>query len=526
MPAPLRSQAISDFPVRSSTGIAELDGILHGGLPRGHLYLIEGEPGTGKTTLGLQFLLEGVPQGEKVMYVTLSESQRELEEVARSHQWALDRVHLLEYNAREASLRQEDQYSAFHPSEVELQDTMDRLLAEFEREQPHRVVLDSLSEIRLLSRDTLRYRRQVLALKQYFSSRDSTILLLDDRSGDGRSIDLQSLAHGVISMERLSRDIGNIRRRLQVVKLRGSRFVEGFHDYAIRTGGLAVFPRLAPVEDKTEIPKGVVSSGIAALDALWGGGLRRGSSTLLLGPAGAGKSSVAATYAAAAAKGGDTAVIYTFEESIASVLYRADQIGCSASSLFAQKRLIIEQIAPSEKSIGEFVHGIRHRVEKENISVLVIDSLNGFLTAMGEDFIASQLHDLLGYLSSRGVTCILILAQAGIVGAFMPTQVDVSYLADNVMLFRYFEAAGKVRKAVSVVKMRGGMHENHIRELRFVNNRLAVGNPLVSFRGILTGVPTFEGGHDANKERDDEGWAVDVSDADVAESVGSGQTAS
>ncbi len=482
------------FEARACTGIRELDDILNGGFPKGHLFLLEGEPGTGKTTLGLQFLLEGAAQGEKVMYVTLSESTRELMGVAHSHNWSLESVTLLEYSAREESLRPEDQYTAFHPSEIELQDTVDRLLAELDREQPTRVVIDSLSEIRLLARDALRYRRQILALKHYFSNRDCTVLLLDDRSGAEQTIELQSLAHGVISLERIPREIGTMRRRLQVTKLRGSRFREGYHDYAIQTGGVVIYPRLVASEHRAELTPGVLSSGLERLDALWGGGLRRGSSTLLIGPAGAGKSSVSVAYATAIARAGGFVAIYSFDESIASVLYRTDKLGLGATDLYRKGNLYIEPIDPAEKSPGEFIHGIRKKVEDENAVLVVIDSLNGFLNAMpGEGYLTSQMHELLAYLTQRGVTCILILAQAGIMGAAMSSPVDVSYLADNVMLFRYFEAEGKVRKAVSVVKMRGGAHEDHIRELRFIDNRLSVGEPLSGFHGVLSGIPTFSG---------------------------------
>ena len=478
---------------RCSTGIPELDEILHGGLPRGHLFLVEGEPGTGKTTLGLQFLLDGVAHGEKVMYVTLSESERELEGVAQSHDWSPDKVTLLEYTPREETLRPEDQYSAFHPSEIELQDTMGRLLGELDRQQPRRVVLDSLAEIRLLSRDALRYRRHILALKHYFASRDCTVLLLDDRSSGADAIELQTLAHGVIRMERVPREIGCIRRRMHVTKLRGSRFREGYHDYAIRTGGVQIYPRLVAAEHRAELPPGTIASGIEQLDSLWGGGLRRGSSTLLIGPAGSGKSSISAAYATAAARRGTPVAVYSFDESVASVLFRSDALGMGATELFREGKLYVEQIDPAERPPGAFIHGIQTRVERKGAELVVIDSLNGFLNAMpGEGYLPSQMHELLSYLSHKGVTTILVLAQAGLMGP-MSSPVDVSYLADNVMLFRYFEAAGKVRKALSVVKMRGGEHEDYIRELRFVNSRLVIGEPLTDFHGVLTGVPTFTG---------------------------------
>lgn len=479
---------------RCLTGGAELDSVLNGGFPRGHFYLVQGDPGTGKTTLGLHFLLAGAATGERVMYVTLSESKRELESVAASHNWSLDKVALLEYSAREDSLRPEDQYSAFHPSEVELQDVIDRLLAEIKRNQPQRVVLDSLPEIRLLSRDGLRYRRQVMALKQYFASRDCTALLLDDRTSETGVMELQSLAHGVLSMERTPREIGSIRRRLQVIKLRGSRFREGYHDYVIETGGIAVFPRLVASEHAAQIHTSLISSGLERLDALWGGGLRRGSSTLLVGPAGSGKSSVSSAYATAVARRGAPVCICTFDESIPSVLFRADKLGLGATALYESGVLGIYQIDPAELSPGQFVHRIRVTVERNGVQMVVIDSLNGFLNAMpGEGYLASQMHELLTYLTQRGVTCIMILAQAGLVGDRMQSPVDLSYLADNVMLFRYFETAGKVRKAISVMKMRGGEHEHFIRELRFAQNRLTVGEPLTEFHGVLTGVPVFTG---------------------------------
>lgn len=478
---------------RDSTGISGLDDILNGGLPRTHLFLIEGEPGTGKTTLGLQFLLAGREIGEKGMYVTLSESKRELLTVARSHNWSLDESWLFEYTPTEEYLREEDQYSAFHPSELEFQDVTKAILEQIEVSQPRRIVLDSLSELRLLARDSLRYRRQILALKHYFSSRQCTVLLLDDRTSESPN-QLQSIAHGVIAMERLPRVYGIERRRIRVAKLRGSKFREGFHDYSIETGGVVVYPRLIAAEHYQQVGSGAILSGIPELDALTGGGLSNGSSTLVIGPAGVGKSSVSMSYAVQAAKQGDHAVFYTFDETVRTLLTRSAQLGSDPYPYVESGKLRVQQIDPAELSPGDFISRIRADAEEHHARVIVIDSLNGLLNAMpGEDYLALQMHELLTFLSHRGVVTLLVLSQAGVLGASMYSPVDLSYLADNMLLLRYFEVAGKVRKAISIVKNRTAEHEDTIRELRLTPGRIRVGEPLADFQGVLSGVPQFTG---------------------------------
>jgi circadian clock protein KaiC len=477
-----------------STGVTGLDDVLRGGFPRGHLFLVEGEPGSGKTTLGLQFLLDGARKGERVLYVTLSESEREIKKVARSHRWSLENVTIYEYTPTEDSLRPEDQYSAFHPSDVEFQDTTQNILKEIERVQPNRMVLDSLSEIRLLARESLRYRRQILALKHFFTNRNCTVLLLDDRTSSADHLQLQSIAHGVLVLEKVPREYGRTRRRVNVAKMRGSTYREGYHDYTIETGGLNVYPRLVAAEHTRPVPDGVALSALPELDALWGGGIDRGTSTLLLGPAGSGKSSIALSYAVESARRGEHASIFLFEEWTHLACKRGATLNLDPRPMIDAGTLQMEQIDPAELSPGEFIQHVRDTVEQRGARVVVIDSLNGFINAMpGEHHLAIQMHELLAFLNKRGVVTILVLAQAGLMGAAMTSPVDLSYLADNVMLFRYFEADGRVRKALSVVKKRSGAHEDTIRELSMSGGRIFIGEALHGFRGVLTGVPTFVG---------------------------------
>jgi circadian clock protein KaiC len=476
-----------------STGVGGLDDVLRGGLPRGHLFLVEGEPGSGKTTLGLQFLLDGAKKGERVLYVTLSESEREIKKVARSHRWSLENVTIYEFTPTEDSLRPEDQYSAFHPSDVEFHDTTQNILKEIERVQPNRMVLDSLSEIRLLARESLRFRRQILALKHFFTNRNCTVLLLDDRTSNADHLQLQSIAHGVVVLEKVPREYGRTRRRLHIGKMRGSVYREGYHDYTIETGGLNVYPRLVAAEHSRPSPDGVALSGLPELDALWGGGLDRGTSTLLLGPAGSGKSSIALSYAVEASRRGEHASIFLFEEWTHLACKRGASLNLDPCPMLEAETLQMEQIDPAELSPGEFIQHVRDTVEK-GARVVVIDSLNGFINAMpGEHHLAIQMHELLAFLNKKGVVTILVLAQAGLMGAAMTSPVDLSYLADNVMLFRYFEADGRVRKALSVVKKRSGAHEDTIRELNMNEGRINIGDALHGFRGVLTGVPTYVG---------------------------------
>jgi circadian clock protein KaiC len=479
---------------RVSSGIAGLDDILLGGWPAHHLYLVEGDPGTGKTTLALQFLLDGTRRGDRVLYITLSESKQELEGVAASHHWPLNGVTIFEFIPSEETLRPDNEYSAFHPSEVEFQDTMQSILAQVEEIRPARLVFDSLSELRLLARESLRYRRQVLALKHYFLNRSCTVLMLDDRTSEAHDLQLQSIAHGVLLLERLSRDYGVERRRLRVSKLRGSRFREGFHDYNIDTGGVAVYPRLVAGEHRSPPPNSVAESGLPALDALVGGGIPRGTSTLLIGPAGSGKSSLAVRYLFAAAERGEAGALFHFDEGLGTLLPRSAQLRMDLAPHLETGLIQTRQFDPAELSPGEFTIFVRDAVQKRNARVIVIDSLNGFLNAMaGEHQLLLQMHELCTYLNQQGVTTFLVLAQSGILGTQMIPPVDISYLADNVLVLRYFEAAGEVRKAISVLKKRTGGHERTIRELRFHEGTIQLGEPLREFRGVLTGVPTFAG---------------------------------
>lgn len=483
----------TQLPSLISTGVPGLDDILAGGLRVGHLYLFDGDPGTGKTTLGIQFLLEGVRVGERVLYITLSESEKELRQVAKSHGWSLDGIDIFELLPLEETLKLEEQYTIFYPGEVELSETLKSILKRVEELRPARVVFDSLSELRLLAREQLRFRRQVLALKQYFAGRECTVLLLDDRTVHEDERDLQSIVHCVVRLENLERQYGSKRRRVQILKFRGVKFREGFHDYNIRTGGIELYPRLVAAEHRTEFPKQLIASGISQLDSLLGGGLNAGTSTLVMGPAGTGKSTLTLSYAAAAAESGHRVYFVMFDEDYAIVQERLQGLGMSIEHLVKSGKMLMENVDPSEVSPGHFVARCREEVEN-GASLVIIDSLNGFLAAMpSEEYLLMQLRELLAFLNNRGVTTIMVLAQYGILGNSMITPIDVSYLADTVLLLRYFETEGEVRQAVSVVKKRSGRHERAIRELRFGIDGIHVGRPLTDFHGILTGVPTYVG---------------------------------
>src|SRR5579884_2234254 len=480
---------------RLQTGIPGLDDILGGGLPADHLYLVEGDPGAGKSTLAMQFLLEARRRGEPVLYITLSESIRELHAIASSHGWSLDGITLFEIMPAPESLLPGDEYTVFHPGDVELGMTFKRIFDQVDAVTPTRVVLDSLFEIRLLARDLSHYRRQILGLKQFFASRHCTALLLDDRPTGKRSdLTVMSTVHGVVSLERTHRDFGAIRRRLQVLKLRGVKFSDGYHDYEIKSGGLHVYPRLAATNHKRVSNQSGSLSGVEGIDLLLGGGLERGTSTLLIGPAGSGKSSIAIQYAAAAAQRGESALIFSFEEGLTTMYKRSRGLGLDLPQYVEQQTLNIRQLDPAELSAGDFIQHIRNAVEEKQLRVLVLDSINGFLNAMpGEQFLMSQLHELLSYLNDQGVLSILVMAQYGILGSSMASPVDVSYLADNVVLLRFFEAEGRVRKAISVVKKRSGAHEDTVRELRVGPQRIVVGEPLADFQGVLSGTPVYRG---------------------------------
>lgn len=480
---------------RVSTGCAGLDNILNGGLPQGRLYLVEGDPGAGKTTLALQFSTEGVKKGERSLYITLSESISDLTHAARSHQLSLENIEIVELLPNETDLLPEQQYTVFHPAEVELNDRMQRIVKEVQRVQPDRLVIDALSELRMLAKDPLRYRRQILSLKEFMADQKCTVVLLDDRSSRDPDLQLHSIVHGVISMDKVRRDYGKTRRQIEIVKLRGTPYRDGFHDYAIVTGGVVVFPRLVAADSRSALPPEPVSSGIAELDALTGGGLDRGTSTLLIGPAGCGKTSIAVQWAATAAKRGECCALITFEEGPHTLMARAAGLGIDIRPHLATGRIGIERVDPAEMSPGELVARVQQYVEEKQATMVVIDSLNGYLQSMpGEQFLAVHLHELLAYLGNRGVLTIMVLAQSGTVGAPFPSAVDVSYLADNILLLRYFEFHGEVRQAISTIKRRSGSHEHTIRELKLGPDRINIGRPLHDFQGVLTGTPTFLGG--------------------------------
>lgn len=492
---------------RITMGVAGLDHVLSGGLPRNRLYLLQGDPGVGKTTMALQFMREGARLGERCMYVTLSETREELNAVANSHGWKLDNIDIYEMSASEPlGTAEDDENTLYVPAEVELGERMRALLEEVDRLKPTRIVLDSCSELRLLAQSPLRFRRQLLALKADLVRRDCTILLLENPTSVGGDPLLQSLVHGVIAMEQLSPLYGAERRRLRVVKLREVAFRGGYHDIRIERGGVIVFPRLVAADHRTGFEQDVLSSGVEGLDSLLGGGLSRGTSTLFMGPAGSGKSALASQYAAAAAQRGEHVAIYTFDEGMATFLARAHGIGISLSDHLASKRITVQQVDPAELSPGEFIASVRKSVEENKASIVIIDSLNGYLQAMPEEhFLTAQLHELLSYLRQQGVLTILVVAQHGFLGANMITPIDVSYLADTVVLMRYFEADGRVRKAISVPKRRSGPHEDAIREFALTSQGIIVGKPLSEFHGVLTGVPVYEGdGQDmlARDERD------------------------
>lgn len=475
---------------RSRTGSPGLDDILNGGFIPHRLYLIDGDPGAGKTTVALQYLIEGVKNGERCLYITLSETREELIAGAASHGWSLEGVDIVELIADETDLAGQAQVTMYHPSEVELTETTRKVLDAIKRVNPSRVAFDSLSEMRLLAQSSLRYRRQILAFKQFFVGRKCTVLLLDDHTSEASDLQLQSIAHGVITLEQLAPIYGAARRRLRVLKFRGTDFRGGYHDFAIRADGLAVFPRLVAAEHSMVFERERIKSGVTALDTLLGGGPDRGTSTLLMGPAGSGKSTIAVQYAVAAAERGDHAVVFAFDESPATLLARTSSLGIRVAEGTKDGQVRIQQVDPAELSPGEFAFLVRKAVEQDNARLIVIDSLNGYMNSMPEEqFLTAQLHELLTYLGRQGVTTLMVVAQHGMLGTNMQSPIDTSYLADSVVLLRYFEYAGKVKKAISVLKKRSGPHEESIRELRFSDKGIHLSEPLVHFRGIMTGVP-------------------------------------
>jgi circadian clock protein KaiC len=475
------------------TGVRGLDDVLAGGLTRGRLFLFEGSPGTGKTTIATQFLIEGARNGERCLYVTLSETDDELRESARSHGWDLEGISLFELVPPDSLLDEDQQQSLLYSSDLELGEATKRIFSAFETLKPDRIVLDSLSEIRLLAQSSLRYRRQVLALKHFFSMKRATVLMLDDLTADIGDKTVHSVAHGVVRLEELAPSYGPERRRLRVVKFRGRRFRGGYHDFRIESGGVAIFPRLVSAEHKTSFSRDLLTSDMVELDTLLGGGLERGSSVLVLGPAGTGKSLLTLTFVAAAIARGESAAMFIFDEELGLLISRAKGLGIDMQGLIDTGKLIIEQVDAAELSPGEFSERVRTCVERHGAKTIVIDSLNGYQAAMPEEnALVLHMHELLQYLNRQGATTFLTVAQHGLVGD-MKSPVDVTYLADTVVLLRYFEARGRVRRAMSIIKKRTGAHEDTIREYRIGRNGIRLGEPLVGFQGVLRGVPNFIG---------------------------------
>ena len=475
--------------VRAPMGVAGLDDVLRGGLPVNRMYLVKGDPGVGKTTLALQFLMEGVRRGERTLYITLSETEEELRQVSASHGWSLEGISLFELSVAEEALRLREENTLYASEDVDLKEVIAVLTERIEQLAPTRVVFDSLSEIRLLANSSARYRRQILALKQDLSGRKCTTLLLDDHTG-GEDLQVESLAHGVIVLERTAVLYGAERRRLRVSKLRGSSFRSGYHDYIVAQGGMVVFPRLVAAEHRTEWVAEPISSGVPALDAMLGGGVDRATCTLLLGPAGVGKSALACQFAVAAALRGERASIFLFEERVGTWLKRGENLGMPLTRLVKEGKLLVNQIDPAELAPDEFSHLVRTAVEEHDARIVVVDSITGYFTAMPEQrFLSLQMHELLSYLADRGVATLLTTTQTGVMGQNMSTAFEISYLADTIVVMRYFESEGRLHKAMSVLKKRSGQHEDTIRSVRLSASGVEVGETLTDLHGVLTGLP-------------------------------------
>ena len=479
-----------------SSGVPGLDGVLAGGLTSDRLYLVEGEPGTGKTTLALQFLNEGVRRGESVLYITLAETTVELRAVAQSHGWDMAGISIEEIIPNEEVLNPEQQYTIFPPSEIELGITTQRILSAIDQHRPKRAVLDSLSELQLLAESPLRYRRQVLALKQYLTSRNCTTIFLDDRTALSTDLQVRSVAHGVLTLELADQAYGAERRRLRVVKYRGIAFHGGAHDYKIEHGGLRVYPRLVAAASRVQVQRRQLSSGLKELDQLIGGGLEEGMSTLISGPPGTGKSTLAAQFVHAATSRGEACAMFLFEEARNNMLNRSAGLGMDMTGAIESGLLMVQQIDPAELAPGQFTQAVIDAVER-GARMVVIDSLNGYLNAVPDErFLTIYLHELLTYLGQRGVVSLVVGVQQGMLGSAMSTAVDASYIADNVIMLRYFEADSEVRQAISVFKKRGSAHERTIRRFQIGPGGIKVGAVLRGFHGILTGVPTYNNGGD------------------------------
>ncbi len=479
---------------KAKTGIPGLDDVLAGGYARGHVYLLEGEPGAGKTTLGLQFLLQGAQSGERCLYITLSETEMELRAGAASHGWSLDsNIEVCELLPPESLLAGEQHQSLLYASDLELGETTNQIFEAVKRVNPSRLVIDSLSEIRLLAQSSLRYRRQILTIKHYFARLGTTVLLLDDLTSDATDKTVHSIAHGVVRLEDNAPAYGAERRRMRVVKYRGQKYRGGFHDLTIDTGGLKVFPRLIAAEHRKRLTRSQLSTGIAEFDSLLGGGIESGSSTLILGPAGTGKSLIGITFVLAAVARGERAALFIFDEELGLLIDRMKALGVDLEAAQAAGHLLIQQIDAAELSPGEFAHHVRETVDRDNVKTVMIDSLNGYQAAMPEEnSLILHIHELLQYLNRRGATTFMTVAQHGLVGE-MRAPIEITYLADTVVLLRYFEAHGRVRRAVSVIKKRTGKHESTIREYRVASNGVTMGEPLEEFQGVLRGVPIYSG---------------------------------
>lgn len=478
---------------KANFGVEGLDDITGGGLTPGRLFLLEGNPGTGKTTIATQFLIAGAEAGERSLYITLSETEDELRVSAASHGWGLEGIEIFELVPPESLLDDDQQQSLLYSSDLELGETTKRIFEAFEKIKPERVVLDSLSEIRLLAQSSLRYRRQILALKHYFSRSKATVLMLDDLSSEANDRTVHSVAHGVVRIEELSPEYGPERRRLRVIKYRGQRYRGGYHDLVIDTGGVRVFPRLVSAEHKSTFERDVLPSESGELNALLGGGVERGSSVLILGPAGTGKSLFTLTFVVAAINRGESAAMFVFDEELGLLFERALGLGIDLQAMKDTGRLTIEQVDAAQLTPGEFSARVRRCVEEGKAQTVVIDSLNGYQASMPhEQALVLHMHELLQYLNRQGASTFLTVAQHGLVGD-MKSPVDVTYLADTVVLLRYFEATGRVRRAISVIKKRTSAHEDTIREYRIDARGLTVGEPVMGFQGVLRGVPTLVG---------------------------------
>ena len=476
--------------VRIPTGIAGLDNILRGGLPEHRLYVIEGNPGAGKTTLMLQFLIEGARLGERCLYIALSATAGELREIVASHGWSLDGIEVVELN----TLAEDSAYTVYHPADVELGEAIQQIRAAVERLKPDRVGLDSVSELKILSETSARYRREILGLKRFFAHRKCTVLLLDDLTTQEDEQQLQSVAHGVIRLERHVREYGDTRRQIQIVKMRAVPFRDGLHDFKIDTGGgLVIYPRLSSVDDSKEHSQDTIKSGVEHLDRLLGTGLDRGSCALIIGPAGCGKSTISTQFIFTALARGEAVSCFLFEESQSTFRQRAAGLGLNIDAYVVSGLLEFTRIDPVGLSPGEFADRVRRSVERRNVSIVMIDSLNGYVNDLPDDrFLLIQMHELLAYLSQQGVVTLLILSQHGMIGQ-LQSPLDVSFLADTVILLRFFEAQGEVRQAISVVKKRLGAHERTIREMRLGTDGVKIGEPLRDFEGVLTGTPKYFG---------------------------------